>query len=150
MSESQNNSTNAPEIPTVDWHDLENDREKFLRELRYALAECGFLILTNAPGLDDKFQQQAFKEARNFFDAPSDFKKAFALQMTHMLEAILQQRQATQVMAKSSRAFSMALTKRRYVLTMTNLIHFTNASFAGLIPGRTQRKCQAFVPFSRA
>ncbi|MDG1836895.1 MAG: 2-oxoglutarate and iron-dependent oxygenase domain-containing protein [Pseudomonadales bacterium] len=79
MSESQNNSTNAPEIPTVDWLDLENNREKFLRELRYALAECGFLILTNAPGLDDKFQQQAFKEARNFFDAPSEFKKAFAL-----------------------------------------------------------------------
>ena len=28
------------EIPTVDWHDLENDREKFMEGLRYALAEC--------------------------------------------------------------------------------------------------------------
>ena len=56
------------EIPTVDWHDLENDREKFMEGLRYALAECGFLILANAPGLEDEFQQQAFKEARNFFD----------------------------------------------------------------------------------
>ena len=68
------------EIPTVDWHDLENDREKFMEGLRYALAECGFLILANAPGLEDEFQQQAFKEARNFFDSPIDFKRASALQ----------------------------------------------------------------------
>ena len=68
------------EIPTVDWHDLGKDREKFMEGLRYALAECGFLILANAPGLEDEFQQQAFKEARNFFDAPLDFKRASALQ----------------------------------------------------------------------
>jgi isopenicillin N synthase-like dioxygenase len=80
MSASQSHTSKAKEIPTVDWLDLENDREKFLEGLRYALAECGFLILTNAPGLEDEFQQQAFKEARNFFDAPADFKKASALQ----------------------------------------------------------------------
>jgi isopenicillin N synthase-like dioxygenase len=80
MSDSQSHTSKAKEIPTVDWLDLENDREKFLEGLRYALAECGFLILTNAPGLEDEFQQQAFKEARNFFDAPADFKKASALQ----------------------------------------------------------------------
>ena len=39
------------EIPLVDWLDLETDREKFLADLRYALSECGFLVLTNAPGL---------------------------------------------------------------------------------------------------
>jgi isopenicillin N synthase-like dioxygenase len=80
MSDSQSHPSKAKEIPTVDWLDLENDREKFLEELRYALAECGFLILANAPGLEDEFQQQAFKEARNFFDAPLDFKRASALQ----------------------------------------------------------------------
>lgn len=63
------------EIPTVDWQDLENDREKFFKDLRYALSECGFLVLTNAPGLDDEFQQRAFKEVRGFFDAPMDIKK---------------------------------------------------------------------------
>ena len=63
------------QIPAVDWRDLETDRNKFLEDLRYALAECGFLILTNAPGLDDAFQQRAFREVRGFFDSPMDFKK---------------------------------------------------------------------------
>jgi len=69
------NSNAVKEIPTVDWLDLENNRDKFLGDLRYALADCGFLILTNAPGLDDEFQQRAFREVRGFFDAPMDFKK---------------------------------------------------------------------------
>ncbi|HAT25556.1 MAG TPA: isopenicillin N synthase family oxygenase, partial [Gammaproteobacteria bacterium] len=63
------------EIPTVDWLDLENHRDKFLEDLRYALSECGFLVLTNAPGLDDEFQQRAFREVRGFFNAPMDIKK---------------------------------------------------------------------------
>jgi isopenicillin N synthase-like dioxygenase len=63
------------EIPTVDWLDLEADRDRFMRDLRYALSECGFLVLTNAPGLDDEFQQRAFREVRGFFDAPMDVKK---------------------------------------------------------------------------
>ena len=49
------------EIPTVDWLDLDHNREKFMRDLRYALSECGFLVLANAPGLDDDFQQRACK-----------------------------------------------------------------------------------------
>ena len=65
----------AKEIPTVNWLDLKNDRKKFLADLRYALSDCGFLILTNAPGLDDNFQQRAFREVRGFFDAPTDIKK---------------------------------------------------------------------------
>lgn len=80
MSDAQNHSSKAKQIPTVDWLDLKNNREKFLEDLRYALAECGFLILTNAPGLEDEFQQRAFKEARNFFDSPIEFKRASALQ----------------------------------------------------------------------
>ena len=64
------------EIPTVDWLDLEHDRDKFLSDLHYALSECGFLVLTNAPGLDDTFQQRAFREVRGFFDAPMDVKKS--------------------------------------------------------------------------
>jgi isopenicillin N synthase-like dioxygenase len=63
------------EIPTVDWLDLERNRDKFLQDLRYALSECGFLVLTNAPGLDEDFQQRAFREVRGFFDAPMDIKK---------------------------------------------------------------------------
>ena len=62
-------------IPTVDWRAVEQDRQKFLADLRFALAECGFMILTHAPGLDDAFQQRAFREVRAFFDAPRDFKK---------------------------------------------------------------------------
>jgi len=63
------------EIPTVNWLDLENNRDKFMQDLRYALSECGFLVLTNAPGLDDAFQQRAFKEVRGFFNAPMEVKK---------------------------------------------------------------------------
>jgi isopenicillin N synthase-like dioxygenase len=37
--------------------------------------ECGFLVLKNAPGLDDAFQHRAFREVRQFFDAPMDIKK---------------------------------------------------------------------------
>ncbi len=63
------------ELPTVDWLDLDSNREKFLADLRFALSECGFLVLANAPGLDDEFQQRAFREVRGFFDAPMDIKK---------------------------------------------------------------------------
>ena len=68
-------SQQLSEIPTVDWLDLEVDRDKFMKDLRYALSECGFLVLKNAPGLGDVFQQEAFREVRQFFDAPMDVKK---------------------------------------------------------------------------
>ena len=69
------NSETLNEIPTVDWLDLNADRDKFMSDLRYALSECGFLVLKNAPGLDDAFQQKAFQAVRQFFDAPMDVKK---------------------------------------------------------------------------
>ena len=79
MSSAENTTKNTSnpisEIPTVDWLDLEKDRPKFFQELKYALSECGFLVLTNAPGLDEGFQQRAFREVRSFFDAPMDTKK---------------------------------------------------------------------------
>ncbi|MEX1249751.1 MAG: 2-oxoglutarate and iron-dependent oxygenase domain-containing protein [Hyphomonas sp.] len=64
------------EIPIVDWLDLEHDREKLLRDIEYALSECGFMVLANAPGLDDDFQQRAFKEVRAFFDSSPDVKQS--------------------------------------------------------------------------
>ena len=79
MSDVHNSShqglSTMKQIPSVDWRDLETDRSKFLEDLRYALAECGFLVLTHAPGLHDAFQQRAFREVRGFFDSPMDFKK---------------------------------------------------------------------------
>ncbi|HIG43376.1 MAG TPA: isopenicillin N synthase family oxygenase [Gammaproteobacteria bacterium] len=84
MSDTNNKSTQnadtVKKIPMVDWLDLENNRDKFLEDLRYALADCGFLVLTNAPGLDDEFQQRAFSEVRGFFDRPLDFKKTAAIE----------------------------------------------------------------------
>ena len=68
-------SQQLSEIPTVDWRDLDNNRDKFMSDLRFALSECGFLVLLNAPGLTDAFQQEAFREVRQFFDAPMDVKK---------------------------------------------------------------------------
>ena len=69
------NTETLNEIPTVDWLDLNADRDKFMGDLQYALSECGFLVLKNAPGLDDAFQQAAFREVRQFFDAPMEIKK---------------------------------------------------------------------------
>ena len=79
-SKSKHSPDSLKEIPSVDWLDLEQDRDKFLKDLRYALEECGFLILTNAPGLDDAFQQQAFSEVRGFFDSPMEFKKTSSIE----------------------------------------------------------------------
>lgn len=73
--EKENHTEPVQEIPTVDWLDLQKNKEKFMGELRYALSECGFLVLANAPGLNNDFQQRAFREVRGFFDAPMDIKK---------------------------------------------------------------------------
>lgn len=84
MSDKKSNTIHHPDtlkkIPTVDWLDLESNREKFLEDLRYALAECGFLILSNAPGFDDEFQQRAFSEVRAFFDSPLEVKKTASIE----------------------------------------------------------------------
>ena len=63
------------ELPTVDWLERQSNPEKFFADLSFALSEFGFMVLTNAPGLDDEFQHRAFREVRGFFDAPMDIKK---------------------------------------------------------------------------
>ena len=57
------------QLPEVDWLEKESNPDKFFKDLRYALSEFGFMVLTNAPGLSDEFQQRAFKEVRGFFDS---------------------------------------------------------------------------------
>ena len=63
------------QLPEVDWLEKESNPEKFFKDLRYALSEFGFMVLTNAPGLSDEFQQQAFREVRGFFDSSVELKK---------------------------------------------------------------------------
>ena len=63
------------ELPTVDWLERQSNPEKFFADLSFALSEFGFMVLTNAPGLDDEFQHRAFREVRGFFYAPMDMKK---------------------------------------------------------------------------
>jgi isopenicillin N synthase-like dioxygenase len=63
-------------LPTVDWLDRKANPPKFFEELSYALSEFGFMVLTNAPGLGDAFQQRAFREVRAFFDSPMELKKS--------------------------------------------------------------------------
>ena len=69
------NKESILELPKVDWLDRESNPNRFFKDLSYALSEYGFMVLTNAPGLSDEFQQQAFREVRGFFDAPMDLKK---------------------------------------------------------------------------
>ena len=137
----------SPRLTGMTWRTIVRS---FLESSAMHLLSVDFSFLPTHPDLMINFSNKLSKKREISLMRLRTSKKHSLYKMIHMLEAILQQRQATQVMAKSSRAFSMALTRNRYVLTMTNLIHFTNASFAGLIPGRTQRKCQAFVPFSSA
>ena len=66
MSQTKAIKSSSLELPKVDWLDKESDPKKFYADLTYALSEFGFMVLTNAPGLSDEFQQQAFKEVRVF------------------------------------------------------------------------------------
>ena len=73
----KNKSNNAKSLmlPEVDWLDRELNPSKFFKDLSYALSEFGFMVLTNAPGLPDDFQQRAFQEVRGFFESSRELKK---------------------------------------------------------------------------
>ena len=66
MKEKLMHQGSALEIPKVDWLDRSENPDKFFKDLTYALSDFGFMVLTNAPGLADEFQQRAFKEVRGF------------------------------------------------------------------------------------
>jgi len=69
-------------LPIVDWADVKRNRPKFLRELHHALTNIGFLVLKNAPGLDDKVQRRLFKSARHFFESSDDVKATADISLT--------------------------------------------------------------------
>ena len=75
MSETKSKNNSSLELPEVNWLDKDSNPNKFFKDLSYALSEFGFMVLTNAPGLSDDFQQNAFKEVRSFFDSPKELKK---------------------------------------------------------------------------
>lgn len=75
MQTTTDKTAESLELPKVDWLDRESNPEQFFKDLSYALSEYGFMVLTNAPGLSDDFQQHAFSEVRAFFDSPMDLKK---------------------------------------------------------------------------
>ena len=75
MSDTKSKNNSSLELPEVNWLDRDSDKSKFFKDLSYALSEFGFMVLTNAPGLSDDFQQNAFKEVRSFFDSPKELKK---------------------------------------------------------------------------
>ena len=75
MQTTTDKKTDSLELPKVDWLDRESNPGQFFKDLSYALSEYGFMVLTNAPGLSDDFQQHAFSEVRAFFDSPMDLKK---------------------------------------------------------------------------
>ena len=75
MQTTTDKTADSLELPKVDWLDRESNPEQFFKDLSYALSEYGFMVLANAPGLSDDFQQHAFREVRAFFDSPMDLKK---------------------------------------------------------------------------
>ena len=84
MTTTVNKKIDRLNLPEVNWSDKASDPEKFFRDLSYALSEYGFMVLTNAPGFSDDFQQKAFQEVRGFFDSPMDLKK----QLTYLIRLI--------------------------------------------------------------
>ena len=75
MSTIKKNQDVHLELPKVDWLDKEANPQKFFEDISYALSEFGFMVLTNAPGFSDEFQQGAFKEVRGFFESSRELKK---------------------------------------------------------------------------
>lgn len=75
MTVNTETSAHRSELPTVDWLERQTNPVQFSNDLSYALSEFGFMVLTNAPGFSDEFQQRAFREVRGFFDSPMDLKK---------------------------------------------------------------------------
>ena len=75
MSESKIKNTSSLELPEVNWLDRDSNPKRFFKDLSYALSEFGFMVLTNAPGFSDDFQQNAFHEVRGFFESSRELKK---------------------------------------------------------------------------
>ena len=75
MSETKLKNNKSLELPEVNWLDKDLDPSKFYKDLSYALSEFGFMVLTNAPGFSDNFQQSAFHEVRGFFESSRELKK---------------------------------------------------------------------------
>lgn len=61
-------------IPLVDLSLAAADRDAFLRDLRHALCDVGFMVLINVPSLGQDVQSRAFEVAHSFFNAPQDVK----------------------------------------------------------------------------
>ncbi|KAI9013535.1 hypothetical protein DFJ74DRAFT_682397 [Hyaloraphidium curvatum] len=66
--------TSFREIPLVDLALADSDPAAFFAQLQYATADVGFMLLKNAPGLDEAFQSDVFRVSHAFFDLPEDVK----------------------------------------------------------------------------
>ncbi len=75
MSNFTVNNASTLKLPQVNWPDKTSNPTKFFKDLKYALSEYGFMVLTNAPGLSDDFQKKAFSEVRGFFNSSRELKK---------------------------------------------------------------------------
>jgi len=63
-------------LPIVDWNDLvKGRRELFLKDLRRALSEIGFVVLKNHPDFTDRRQKEDFSRVREFFESSDEIKE---------------------------------------------------------------------------
>ena len=80
------------------------------------------------PGLEDEFQQRAFKEVRGFFDAPMDLKKTAHISNTPYFRGYTLPTPADRGHGQSSRTFNSALKRTPSARTTTGQCLFTNDS----------------------
>ena len=132
------------QLPEVDWLEKESDPKKFFKDLKYALSEFGFMVLTNAPGLSDEFQQQVFKEVRGFFDSPVELKKTSYIGKTPYFRGYSLPTPVDSGFGQLLKHFSTASSRSLYVSTMINLSLSIADYFAVQTLGQTKSRFQDF------
>jgi isopenicillin N synthase-like dioxygenase len=60
-------STAFSKIPLVDYRLKDANPAQFHADLRYAMAEVGFMLLENVPGFDAEFQAKVLQQGHDFF-----------------------------------------------------------------------------------
>ena len=95
-------------------------------------------------GLDDAFQQRAFREVRGFFDAPMDVKKSAHISNTPYFQGYTLPTPADRGHGQVIENFNMGLSKSRYALMTTSRNRFTNDYSVAPTHGRKPIHCLAF------
>jgi isopenicillin N synthase-like dioxygenase len=69
-------------IPIVDWRELSTNRASFLADVEHAMADIGFMCLTNVPGFEPEVQAHTMAQVHAFFDSSNEVKQSASIAHT--------------------------------------------------------------------